>query len=226
MYPEDRVLVGVMTDPRDFEIARTQHWYRIPARFAPKGIHAEYLAFYFTKNFDESLRFAIHFYVRRTGHELVKRIDLLPGEPDHPRANESYYKLQLGSMRQRKPPIVSTRWRRITFIHTTWDRFVAATEINDLFSDDDQFVDRVYHTLKEEDGVYSERQLTVRERDAEYVVDLAIPCVDGDLWISNKDERPTAALKLARELATDIENIRRAIKERGGPRIVDVPLDD
>ena len=46
-----------------------------------RAIHAEYVAFYFTKKFDETLRWAVHFYARRTGHELVRRRDLIPGDP-------------------------------------------------------------------------------------------------------------------------------------------------
>jgi hypothetical protein len=43
-----------------------------------------------------------------------------------------YYKVQLGPVQQLERPIVSLRWRRITFIHTTWDRLHDAREINDL----------------------------------------------------------------------------------------------
>ena len=224
MYPEDRVLVGVMPNPRDFEVARAEHWYRVPKKRAPKGIHAEYVAFYFTKALGDTLRWAIHFYARRTGHELVRRRDLLPDEPDHPRADELYYKLQLGPIRQWVPPIVSLRWRRITFIHTTWDRFVNAREINDLFSTDDVFVDRLYHTLRER-GLYTERQVMVRERGADYLVDLVIPCLDGDVIVATGQKRPSGALSLARHLATDVDNIQLAVRRRGGPLLVDVPLD-
>lgn len=224
MYPEDRVLVGIMPSPRDFELARAEHWYRVPKKNAPKGIHAEYVAFYFTKVFGEDLRWAIHFYARRTGHELVRRRDLVPEEPDHPRANELYYKLQLGLIRQRKPPILSLRWRRVTFIHTTWDRFVTAQEINDLFSTDDLFVDRLYHTLREQ-GIYSEPKKEIRERGVDYVADLVIPCREGEVVVAAGDDRPHHALALVRHLATDVENIQLAIRERGGPLLVDVPLD-
>ena len=48
MHPEDRVLVAVMSRPRDFEIARDQGWYRVPERTASRGVHFEYVAFYFT----------------------------------------------------------------------------------------------------------------------------------------------------------------------------------
>ena len=51
---------------------------------------------YSTKTFDEN-RWAIHYYAPIQGHELVTRRDLIPFEPDHPRAGGWYYKLQRGS---------------------------------------------------------------------------------------------------------------------------------
>lgn len=148
MYPEDRVLVALINRPKDFEIARDRGWYRVPEKKAPRGVFFEYVAFYFTAVFGEE-KYTVHYYARRLGHELVTRRELLPDELDHPRAGESYYKLQLGPLQRREPPIVSPRWRRITFIHTTWDRFQAAKEINDLFVEDREFVDRLYHALRE-----------------------------------------------------------------------------
>ena len=225
MYPEDRVLVGVMPDPRDFEIARAQHWYRVPVKHAPKGIHAEYVAFYFTRRFSEELRWAVHFFARRTGHELVRRVDLLPDEPDHKRAGEQYYKLQLGPIRQKQPPIVSLRWRRITFIHTTWDRFESAREINDLFSTDEAFVDRVYYCLKEQ-GIHPEREVEVREGRERYTVDLSIPCKRGTVIAvsSSRTKRPHRALTLDEDVDKNLGLIEQAIQTRGGPLMVDVPL--
>jgi hypothetical protein len=220
MYPEDRVLVGIVPNPHDFEIAREQHWYRVPLRHAPKGIHAEYVAFYFTKAFGEELQWAIHFYARRTGHELVRRIDLLPDEPGHPYAQERYYKLQLGPIHQKEPPIVSARWRRVTFIHTTWDRFVAAREINDLFSTDDIFVDRIYHTLKER-GIAPKRDVRVREGRAEYTVDILIPCRDGAVMLTTGQECPPDALTLVGDERRDMTAIESEIARRGGPLMVD-----
>jgi len=181
MYPEDRVLVAVVTRPQDFRIAREQGWYRVPERKATRGVFFEYVAFYFTAAFGEQ-GFAVHYYARRLGHELLTRRELLPAEPDHPRANERYYKLQLAPLQKREPPIVSLRWRRISFIHTTWDRFEAATEINDLFAEGDEFVDRLYHALREADLV-PERQYRMREAGVEYVASLAVPCREGVLGI-------------------------------------------
>ena len=99
MHPEDRVLVAVMNRVQDFEIVRDLGWYRVPAQRAPRGIFFEYLALYFTAAFAD-LKYAVHYYARNLGHELVARRDLLPGEPDHARAHEPYYKLQLGPLQR------------------------------------------------------------------------------------------------------------------------------
>jgi hypothetical protein len=177
MYPEDRVLVAYVPRPSDFDIVRREGWYRIPQRFAPKGLHAEYLAFYFGSKFGEE-KWAIHYYARRAGHELARRRDLLPDEPDHPRADDIYYKVQLDPLQKLAQPILSLRWRRITFVHTTWDRFRDATEINDLFIEGGPYVDRLYATLKER-GIRAERDYRVEESSPEYVVALSVPTRDG-----------------------------------------------
>ena len=196
MYPEDRVLVAIMTSPRDFVFARDHGWYRIPQKRAPKGVYAEYLAFYFNRAFGEQ-KWAIHYYGRKLGHELVRRRDLLPDELDHSRADELYYKVQLEPLRQLDRPIVSLRWRRISFIHTTWDRFADATEINDLFVEGESYVDRLYYALREA-GIFPEREYQIQEGGVPYQVDLFIPCQAGTVSVMIGDRHgPESALYFA-----------------------------
>lgn len=145
---DDRVLVAYVPHPTDFEEICQHGWYRIPHHHAPKGIYAEWIAFYFGRNFGHQ-KYAIHYVAPNDGHELTRRIDLLPNEPEHPRAEAWYYKIQLGELQPLARPIVSLRWRRILFIHTTGDRFTNAVEINDLLLDGDEFVDRQFTTLRE-----------------------------------------------------------------------------
>jgi hypothetical protein len=57
--------------------------------------------------------------------------------------------VQLGPLQQLERPIISLQWRRITFIHTTWDRFIDAREVNDLFIEGGGYVDRQYATLRD-----------------------------------------------------------------------------
>jgi hypothetical protein len=182
MYPEDRVLVAYLPHPADFVIVKQEGWYRIPQQFAPKGLYAEYIAFYFGRHFG-SEKWAIHYYAPNLGHELVTRLALFPDEPDHPRAQDWYYKVQLGSLQRLEQPILSLRWRRVTFIHTTWDRFSNAVEINDLFIDGGEFVDRLYAALKER-GVPAERNYRIEESGPAYEVTLAVFVDNGRIDIT------------------------------------------
>lgn len=209
MYPEDRVLVAFVPRPADFELVKKEGWYRVPQRHAPKGLHAEYFAFYFGRRFGEE-KWAIHYYARNLGHELLLRRDLLPDEADHPRAGEKYYKVQLGSLKRREHPIISLRWRRVTFIHTTWDRFEDALEINDLFVEGGPYVDRLYATLKER-GIQAERNYHVAEGSVEYEIPLIVPCING--WIEIDNERLP---KQECEFNSLVRQIIEEIDEQGG----------
>ena len=206
----DRVLVGVMPQPRDFDLAQTEGWYRIPVHHAPECVtDAAVLAFYFTSKFSTE-RWSIPWYAEVRGHELVRRRDIMPDEVDHPRADEQYYKLQIGPLIRREPPIPSLRWRRVSFITTTWDRFSAAEEINDLYLTG---ADGLYVTLKES-GFFPEREYLIREDSETYTVDLAIPCTDGVVAISVDAEAkaPESALRDATP-----EKVRAAVARMGGP---------
>lgn len=125
------VLVAVMNNPRDLEIARVLGWYRIPLRFAPKVIAVDYLAFYQTAAFGED-KWRIQHIAPVTGHELTTRVDLFKDEPDHPRARDEYFKIQLGPIEQLAQPILAKKWRRITFFYTTGEYMLQAETINDL----------------------------------------------------------------------------------------------
>lgn len=134
MEPEryTTVLVAVINNQRDFAIARDQHWYRIPVKHLPKkGLHAPILAFYQTKDFGAQ-KWSINYYTHTTAWEIVPRVELLPDEPLHPRAHELYYRVQLGELRLLPHPIISRKWRRVSFIVTHWGRLQEAQEINEL----------------------------------------------------------------------------------------------
>ena len=209
VYPEDRVLVAYVPGPADFELIRREGWYRIPQRSAPKGLFAEYYAFYFGQNFGPR-KWSIHYYAGQRGYELVSRLDLIPSEPEHPRANDLYYKVTLGPLQELEEPIVSLRWRRITFMHTTWDRFRDAREINDLFIEGGDYVDRLYATLKER-GIQPERDYHIKEFDREYNLPLSVICRRGRVDVT-QEEVPTsedAVIRLA-------DAIEQEVQKRGG----------
>ena len=149
MFPDDRVLIVYMPSPADWCRVLEENWYRIPYNKAPQGFQAEYYAFYFGKKFGDQ-KYGIHFFAPLKGHELVRRVDLLPDETDHPRAEDWYYKIQLDHVRELPRPILSQRWRRLTFAHTTWDRFCTAREVSDLFVNSPHLSNRIETTLREQ----------------------------------------------------------------------------
>ncbi|MBN1660988.1 MAG: hypothetical protein JXA93_21505 [Anaerolineae bacterium] len=212
-----------MNRPRDFEIARDEGWYRLPERQMLRDACFEYVAFYFTAAFGD-LKWAVHYYARCLGHELARRRDLLPAEPDHLHADKVYYKLQLGPLSKREPPIPSRRWRRVTFIHTTWDRFSAAEELNDLYAEGDEFVDRVYHALRDA-GLPPERCYPIREAGVTYIADLAVLCRDGVVGIDVGDAQvdPTAGLlftadAVLADLRACLQIVQAEVDRRDGVR--------
>jgi hypothetical protein len=142
MFPEDRVFVGVINRQRDLNYARAG-WYRIPLARMPDGMDAEYVAFFLSRAFG-ARNGGIYYYAARRGVELVYRRDLLPSEPNHPRAGEVYYKVQLGALVEKSPPVLNASRRTVAFLSTTWDRFVNARQLSDLHCPREYYVDRIY----------------------------------------------------------------------------------
>jgi hypothetical protein len=203
MYPDDRVLVAILNSQRDWARVQDEGWYRLPVKHAPPGTpDFDWLAFYFTKDFGDD-RWAVHYYAAIRGHELVTRRDLIPAEPDHPRAGQWYYKLQLGPLQHKLPPIVSARWRRITFIVTSGDRFMQAAEINDLFEQESP-AGRLYVKLREM-GLEVEREWMMNEAGAKYMVDVAIPQAEGWLAVTlGERPGPPGGLRFAADAKPDV----------------------
>jgi len=133
----DLVLVCLLPTPRDMEIARLLGWYRIPLRTAPKVIAVDYLAFYQPGSFAERGG-QIEFVAPVRGHELATRAELLRDEANHPRANEEYFKVQIGPLERLSRPIVTEKWRRLTFLYTTGEYLLKAQTLNDLVVQSDE----------------------------------------------------------------------------------------
>ncbi|MHC1771973.1 MAG: hypothetical protein AB9907_09600 [Flexilinea sp.] len=126
------VLVAIMPKARDMEIARILGWYRIPLKSAPKILRVDYIAFYQTADFGPGHKSCIEKYAEVTGVELTTRSALLKDEPDHPRATEEYFKIQLGPLQTLKTPIPADSWKRFLFFYTTGEKFFTAERIHDL----------------------------------------------------------------------------------------------
>lgn len=127
-----RVLVAVLNRRADLTTLTTNHWYRIPLRHAPATLAVDYLAFYQTGAFGTAGH-AIRYYAALVGYRIATRRDLLPHEADHPRANDRYYCMQLGTLHTLAYPIPAARLRRITFILTSFGQLRRAHDVRDLW---------------------------------------------------------------------------------------------
>lgn len=134
-----RVLVAVVNQPRDLALAQTAGWYRIPLARAPAQLAADYLAFYQTAAFG-SERWAVRYYAPILRYRLATRLELLPDEPAHPRANERYYRIELGAVTSLALPVPAAKLRRVAFIATTFGELRRARDVRDLFhpAEDDE----------------------------------------------------------------------------------------
>jgi hypothetical protein len=185
MNPDDVVLVALVNSPRDLELAIQEHWYRLPTKHAPRHFSgAQYIAFYLPQSFGER-KWSIDTYAEVRGHELAQRVDLIPDEPDHKRANELYYKLQLGESETRTPPIRSKRARRILYLWTNWDKFSTAHEWNDLYVRTPAH-DKLYEALRAA-NMDVEREMLVKEGRSRYRVDMLVLLPYGRIAISLGD---------------------------------------
>jgi hypothetical protein len=158
------ILVAIVLNQRDLDIARLLGWYRIPLKSAPKVISVDFLALYQTAAFSEDERWQISYVAPIKGHELTTRRELLHDEVDHPRAQEEYFKLQLGPLERLPIPIPAGKWRRVTFFYTTGKHLASAETINDLAVHDEER-DVLWRSLRE-------RALSANEYHAEQLPEL------------------------------------------------------
>lgn len=180
------VLVAVVNNVADLERAAVEGWYRIPQRKAPRRIGADYLAFYQTGAFKaQEEAQSVTYYAPTRRYRLVTRRELLPEEANHPRANDYYFRIELGPLQRLAQPIPAEQFRRVTFIHTTFHHLLSAQRVSDLFYQADPF-DRLWHSLRD----YKLRPLKNR-LVGEIPVDITLRARGGYLGINCSDEMRT-----------------------------------
>ncbi len=196
----EELLVGIINRISDFEIIRDKHWYRIPVDVADNRLKKrwppKWIAFY-QSGVLRNNPFLISHYAEIKSIVKVQRNELFSNEPYNQNSNKIYYKLVFEKLDTLPRPILSRRWRRIIFIQTTYEKFLNAVEINDLF-DESILEDRLWAEFKR-NKIEAERQELVQVKNKFYFLDFAIYCIkgkldietDGDEWHHN----PNAAEK-------------------------------
>jgi very-short-patch-repair endonuclease len=193
--PRDEVLVALLPSKSDFAILQDQGWYRVPLRSAPRRWPPQWLAFYQPKAFDPE-HFRVRYYGRVNEIDVYKRSELFPNEIPSEKSKKLYYKIDLESLEELPQPILSERPRRLIFISTTWEKFVQAQQINDLY-DESPLEDRLWQEFVKL-KIRAERQWELIFENRIYRLDFAIFCLeghidvetDGDSWHAKKERIP------------------------------------
>lgn len=197
MAKAGELLVAIINNHRDFLLAQDEHWYRIPAKSVRKWLRDKWpprwLAFYQTKIFQQEA-FSVRYYAKVERIKERFRWEILPEEADHSRSQERYYQLWLTPLQQLPQPIFSRRRRRIMFIASTWQKFVLADEINDLYQES-PLEELLWSALKRW-HITAERQEFLTIKDKSYALDFSVYCAkgqlgietDGDTWHANPEK--------------------------------------
>lgn len=185
MSTRGEVLVVIMNSRADWAIACDRHWYRIPNEQVEKlkqrnqWLPPKWIAFYQTKVFGKKKGCAISFCSEVTAIRQVSRSELFPEEVKNAKSEKLYYKLEFDELQSLVNPIPSQRLRRITFIPTTWTKFIQAKEINDLWNES-PLEDALWQELKN-NGIPAERQENVKVKENHYILDFVIYCRNGTI---------------------------------------------
>jgi very-short-patch-repair endonuclease len=254
-HPLVDALVGNVKTRADFARARDEGWYRVPVATVPESLRdpllrgrVRSLALYLPSAFrDEGCQVRWVAPIRAVVER--QRRELLPDEPEHPRADQPYLRLDLGPLNLLPHPIPSQRLRRIVLIPTTRAKLETAGEINDLFHAS-PLEDVLWRALKD-DGIEAEREYFVDgDWQRRYALDFAIfgnagnldvEC-DGDAYHANPvkaayDNRRNNFLTARgwkvlrfstaqiREALPDVLTyVRATLKQCGGASMIDHPV--
>jgi very-short-patch-repair endonuclease len=196
MPSRKNVLVAILKEPQDFEIAKEQHWYRIPVTSVEKWLKdrwpPEWVAFYQPKPFGSGA-YSVRYFAKVIEIRRSFRWELFPSLPRDRKSERLYFQLVIAPLEKLPKPILSHRRRRIVFIQTSWEKLIAASEINDLH-EGSPLEDRLWSELKRL-RIAAERQEFIKANGRNYALDFAIYCMngkldietDGDAWHSSPE---------------------------------------
>ena len=179
-------LVVVINRRKDLQILMEKGWYRIPVKYAPKRKPA-YLAFYQTCIFGREGK-AIRYYAPIRSYSVVRRSKLLPDEKDHPRANQYYYKFNLGKIRRTNRVIHNDSRRRISFGFTTMTKLQQSQLICKLF-DIVPLEDIMYQAFQKSSLKVVREHCIMQGKRCRFRLDFAIFCRRGKIALECDNEK-------------------------------------
>jgi very-short-patch-repair endonuclease len=164
------VLVGVLKNKADLDILLKYHWYRIPVEFLPAR-KFKYIAFYQPVSFGKNGK-RIEYYAAVSGKRKFKRIDLLPEEAGHPRANRDYFKFDFKKIIKLPKSVRNVIPRRVSFGFTDRKALLSAKNILELYGVPP--TERIVEKYLKRAGIKAVREFGVAVNGKRFRVDLAV----------------------------------------------------
>ncbi|MDP3965689.1 MAG: DUF559 domain-containing protein [bacterium] len=133
--------------------------------------------------------------------KIVKRIDLLPKEKNHPRAHDEYLKIGLVWIRKLPHQIKNIIPRRVSFGFTTLKSLLKAGDILELYgiSPTEQIIERGLQRL----GIKTEKEFTISKDGKRYRLDLAVFCRDGRIAIECDNLKAHSGVQIGKDKIKD-----------------------
>lgn len=236
------VLTGIVKDHRDLARVTRRRWYRIPVAHAPTRAFS-YLAFYQPAAFG-SHGGRIERYAAVVGCRTVTRREIIPDEPDHPRAGDRYRCYDLGPILRLPHPVRNLTPRRLTFAFTTLRRLFAARELFGVFNATP--VESLMEVALRRAHIPVLREFTVAlGATGRFRLDFAIFCArgavavecDAEAWHTRPAQRARDAAKdaalgrvgwsvvrltedaITRDVAECVRRVRRTMQRLGNPAV-------
>jgi very-short-patch-repair endonuclease len=128
---EPVALIGVLRDRCDLALLLRRGIYRIPVAHGPRRPFT-HLAFYQPSAFGRSGK-GIRLIAPVLGRARARRVDILPGEAGHPRANEWYWCYRVGKPVRLPRPVRNLSVRRVTFAYAPLRRLYELHDILEVF---------------------------------------------------------------------------------------------
>ena len=188
------MLLALLKYKVSLTILQEEGWYHIPVAKVPSVWPPRWICFYQGKAFrNDEGAYRVEYYGEVESYETVAYRQLFPDQFESPKSNWPYYRITLKELKRLPRPIPSFRPRRLTFVPTTWSKFAAAEQINDLF-DESPLEDLMWLALKKRQ-IGAERQWQLTTPEHTYFLDFAVFCndgyidieADGDTWHSGRD---------------------------------------
>lgn len=193
------VLVCVLKSKSDLRILLRENWYRIPVAYLPRRKFT-HLAFYQPAIFGNRGQ-QIQYYARANKRKIAKRIELLPKEKNHPRAQDDYLKIELAWVKKLEHPIKNIVPRRVSFGFTSLKSLLKAQDILELYgiAPTEQMAERGLNNL----GIKTEKEFSVSKNGKRYRLDLAVFCLEGRIAIECDNLKAHSGAQIEKDKVKD-----------------------